>query len=263
MPGPDHPLISITSHRNAHLKRWGSLHEAKGIKRHQQCLVSGKTLVQETLTQYPELCLELIHPHPQSNRFLKSPPHVAHYHLTRDLFHDLDLLGTKFPLVVCSIPPIAALDLTVPPKGLEVLCPFGDPTNLGAMIRSCSAFDVSMFILLKEAAHPFHPKSIRSASGTVFHQKMGWGSGITQLKGREVLRWLVTLDLKGQNVSKWNWPKNVRILIGEEGLGIPPKTFQKTLTIPQSRRVNSLNATTAGSIALFSYRQQHPLDHDQ
>ena len=95
---PHNPPTSITSPRNAHLKRWASLHEAKGIKHHQQCLVSGKTLVQETLSQYPELCLELIHPHAQSTRFVKAKPHVVQYQLTLDLFQNLDLLGTNFPL---------------------------------------------------------------------------------------------------------------------------------------------------------------------
>ena len=252
-------VMSITSSRNAHYKRWMALHEAKGIKQHQQCLVSGKKLVQEMLSQHPELCLDLIHPHAQSTRFITTTSDIPQYQLTFDLFQKLDLLGTNFPLLVCDTPPITSADLTKPPTGLEVLCPIGDPNNLGALIRSCCAFDISKVILLKEAAHPFHPKSIRSSSGTMFHQPMCWGTGITDLKSKQVLRWISALDLKGQKISKYQWPKDVRLLVGEEGLGIPDFPFKKTLTIPQAKKANSLNATTAASIALFSYRQQYPL----
>ena len=260
MPSFPYSVTSVTSSRNAHCKRWVTLHEAKGIKQHQQCLVSGKKLVQEILTQYPELCLELIHPHAQSTRFVKTTSDIAQYQLSLDLFQKLDLLGTNFPLLICHTPPITSADLTIPPTGIEVLCPIGDPNNLGALIRSCCAFDISKVILLKEAAHPFHPRSIRSSSGTMFHQAMYWGTGITDLKSAQLLRWITALDLKGQKMSKYKWPKDVRLLIGEEGLGIPDFPFKKTLTIPQAKNANSLNATTAASIALFSYRQQHPLD---
>ena len=259
MPSLPNSVISITSSRNAQFKRWVALHEAKGIKQHQQCLVSGKKLVQEILSQHTELCLELIHPHAQSRRFVTTDSGVAQYQLTADLFQKLDLLGTNFPLLICHTRPITSADLTKPPTGLEVLCPIGDPNNLGALIRNCCAFDISKVILLKEAAHPFHPKSIRSSSGTTFHQAMYWGTGIADLKSKQVLRWITALDLKGQNMSNYQWPKNVRFLVGEEGLGIPDFPFKKTLTIPQAQNANSLNATTAASIALFSYRQQYPL----
>ena len=236
------------------------MHEAKGIKHHQQCLVSGKKLVQEILSQHSELCLELIHPHAQSIRFVTTTSDIAQYHLTVDLFQKLDLLGTNFPLLVCQTPPITPADLTIAPTGLEVVCPIGDPNNLGALIRSCCAFNISKIILLKEAAHPFHPKAIRSSGGTMFHQQLHWGTGISDLKSKQQLRWIIALDLKGQNVSKYQWPKDVRLLVGEEGPGIPDFPFKKTLTIPQAKKANSLNATTAASIALFSYRLQYPLN---
>ena len=71
--------------------------------------------------------------------------------------------------------------------------------------------------------------------------------------------WIVCLDLEGDNLSHWKWPKNTRLLIGEEGLGLPEGKFQQMVTIPQSREINSLNGAVATSIALFTYRQQFPL----
>ena len=251
-------LSEISSPRNTQLKRWTSLLDSKGLKQHQQCLVSGKTLVPQILSQHPQLCLEVIHPHLRSTFFM-TPPHVVHYRLTHELFRNLDLLGTKSPILVCRFPLISPANLTTPPEGLEILCPFGDPRNVGAIIRSCSAFDVTSLILLEEAAHPFHPKSIRASSGAVFHQRMSWGARLADLQDEEVLKWIIALDLRGKNLSSWKWPEKVRLLIGEEGLGLPRQTFPTTLTIPQTKKANSLNAATAATIALYSYRQQHPL----
>ena len=71
----------------------------------------------------------------------------------------------------------------------------------------------------------------------MFHQPMYWGTGITDLKSEmQLLRWILALDLKGQKVSKYKWPKDVRLLVGEEGLGIPDFPFKKTLTIPQAQK---------------------------
>ena len=258
MPSSSNYLSTITSPRNTQLKRWTSLLDSKGLKQHGQCLVLGKTLVPQILAQHPQLCLEIIHPHLGSS-LLTPPAHVVHYQLTQELFQKLDMLGTKFPILVCRFPPITPSSLTSPPEGLEVLCPFGDPRNVGAIIRSCSAFDVTSLILLEEAAHPFHPKSIRASSGAAFHQRMSWGAKLADLQDEEVLQWIIALDLKGKNLSSWKWPNKVRLLIGEEGSGLPRQAFPTTLTIPQTKKANSLNAATAATIALYSYRQQHPL----
>jgi len=235
-----------------------SLLDSKGLTQHQQCLVSGKKLVRQILVQHPQLCLEVIHPHLRSP-LLVTPSHVVHYRLVQELFRNLDLLRTRSPLLVCRFPLTTTANLTSPPEGLEVLCPFGDPSNVGALIRSCSAFDVTSLILLQEAAHPFHPKSIRASSGAVFDQQMSWGAGMSDLHHQEILQWIIALDLRGKNLSSWKWPKKVRLLIGEEGLGLPRQAFPTTLTIPQTKKANSLNAAVAASIALYSYRQQHPL----
>ena len=263
IPNPSKSLMSntprtITSSRNVQLKRWMSLLDSRGLTQHQQCLVSGEKLVRQILVQFSNRCLEVLYPTP---RFpvLITPQQVRHFRLTPELFRKLDLVGTRFPLLVCQIPPIHLASLTSPPRGLEILCPFGDPTNVGAIIRSSCAFNVASLILLREAAHPFHPKSIRASSGAVFHQELLQGPGMAELHTEEVLQWITALDLKGKTLSSWKWPKNIRLLIGEEGVGLANQTFPNMLAISQTKKANSLNAAIAASIALYSYRQQHPL----
>ena len=56
----------------------------------------------------------------------------------------------------------------------------------------------------------------------------------------------------------FQWPKDVRLLVGEEGPGLPPFSFGKRLAIPMTESVESLNAVAAASMALYAYRVQHP-----
>ncbi|GJL64887.1 MAG: hypothetical protein NPIRA04_35410 [Nitrospirales bacterium] len=221
-------------------------------------MVSGKKIVLETLTRHPTFCQELLYS-PKTPDPPKLPRHVMAFELAEALFQKIDTVGTAFPLLICQTPKISSADLSAPPEGLEVLCPLGNPMNLGIVIRSCSAFGVQKLILLQEAANPFHPKAIRSSSGAVFNLLIEEGPEIQNLTDHELHRWVVSLDLKGRNLSTWEWPQHVRLLIGEEGLGLPDVTFPHTLMIPQTNTVDSLNAATAASIALFAYRRQFPL----
>jgi len=114
-------------------------------------------------------------------------------------------------------------------------------------------------ILLKEAASPFHPKSIRSASGAVLNITFANGPSIQDLHDDKFLSTTVALDVSGKDVTTFRWSKNVRILIGGEGQGLPGGGFPQTAAIPMVKGMHSLNAVVAASIAMYAYRLQHPL----
>jgi TrmH family RNA methyltransferase len=86
-------------------------------------------------------------------------------------------------------------------------------------------------------------------------QTLKWGGSIADLDSVETLQWITALDLQGRNLSTVKCPENVRLLIGEEGVGVPPFHFAERLCIPQNHTSIPLNATVAGSIALYAYRQ--------
>ena len=115
---------------------------------------------------------------------------------------------------------------------------------------------VRRVVLLEESAHPCHPKSMRAASGTVFEVTLVQGPSIRRLP--EPATW-VTLDAQGENLPTFQWPEDIRILVGEEGPGLPPVASVKRLAIPMAESVESLNAVVAASVALYAYRVQYPL----
>lgn len=248
-------IRSISSAQNAHVKRWAALQEARGIERFRQCLVAGRTVVWETLVQHPAQCLELIRRAGTTVPF-SIPAPVKTYALSAALFEKIDLFGTGAPILVCQVPPFPSADLEARPRGLEILCPLGDPANVGALIRTAAAMGVERVILLKESAHPYHPKAIRAASGTMFTVSLAQGPSIRDLT--EAVTW-VTLDAQGESLPAFRWPKDIRLLVGEEGPGLPPLPSGKRLAVPMTDSVESLNAVVAAGMALYAYRVRHPL----
>ena len=246
----------ISSSQNTHLKRWRRLLESQGIDQLGQFLVSGERLVRETLCAHSHRCLELILP-PKGEEFPAFPPDLRLYQLNQKLFDQLDIFGTRFPLLVCRAPDFSVANLASPPDGLEVLCPLGDPANVGAVIRTAVAMGVSNIIVLEESAHPLHPKSVRSASGAIFSATFCSGPSIREVSSGVSV---VGLDLHGEDLPTFGWPKHIRVLVGEEGKGLGHLGLRRTLTIPISSSINSLNAAMAVGMALYAYRLQHPLN---
>jgi len=178
------------------------------------------------------------------------------YQVDQKLFARLDIFGTGFPLLVCRTPDFPVADLLSSPEGLEVLCPLGDPANVGAVIRTAVAMGASKIIVLQESAHPLHPKAVRSSSGAILFGSFYSGPFLREIDSCSSI---VGLGLTGENLQTFVWPKHVRILIGEEGKGLGPRGSGRMVTIPMSSGMDSLNASMAAGMAMYAYRLQHPL----
>ncbi len=248
----------ITSKENPRFTRWQRLLDARGIRKSQQFLLFGEKVVREILQGQSVHCLELIYP-PSWPNLLHAPATVSHYRLEGPLFNILDVFGTRAPVLVCKTPVIPQWDQGEAPGGLELMCPLGDPRNVGALLRTAQAFGVQKVIVLKEAASPFHPQSTRAASGAVLNVALAQGPSIKDLQVHTMVSTIVALDASGKDMTEFQWPQHVRILIGEEGQGLPEMTFPKKVAIPMMKGMPSLNAVVAGSIAMYAYRLKYPL----
>lgn len=240
----------ISSESNPQFKVWQQLAESKGIKKHQLCLVSGRKLVPELLHSRADHVHALLfsEEHQETPLFLADPPASSQkFSLQKNLFKQLDLMGTRAPLLIMRLPQVEAWRAQDVPQGLELFIALGDPANLGAVLRSAEAFDAQRVILLSEAASPFLPKSIRASAGAIFRLPLFHGPSIADLNGE-----FIVLDKTGTTLNEFRFPKNARLLLGEEGQGIPAqlKGAQK-VTIPMAQDTESLNAVVAASIVLY------------
>jgi len=245
--------------------------KTKGIKKFGFFMVCGFRAVLDCLSAHPHLAHNLIFPddfglsdEKQSTTILlKATPlksqGLSFIALARPLFKELDLFGTNAPLLVLHVPEIPSYELANLSGGLEILCALGDPANVGALLRSAAAFGASRVILLKESASPFHPKAVRAASAATLTTPLFEGPSIQELKRIAEESEISALDMGGAPIHRLHWSRDVKILIGEEGQGVPRGDFRR-ISIPISSGVESLNATVAASIALYSYRSYFDLN---
>jgi TrmH family RNA methyltransferase len=167
-------MIRVESPNNEHFKRWKTLSTPKGIRKEGEFILMGNKLVAEFMRDpgdwviRAELVTDQLDPYLEKaygDLRRDQPRGPKTYSLAPGLFNEIDVLGTHANLLVLEAPQIPAMDLSTKPKGLELVCPLGAPTNLGAVIRSALAFGVSRVILTEEACNPFHPKAVKSSAG--------------------------------------------------------------------------------------------------
>ena len=250
----------ISSFDNPHFKSWMSLKKAKGIKKANKCLVLGQKILEELSVQKTHLFHEILYPQhlevnhvQQSNVLLNfaSKLSLPVFRLKQDLFKNLDLFETNAPIGILKVPQMDLWDENQACEGKEILLPLGNSLNLGVVIRSAKAFGISRVILLKEAAHPFLPQAIRSSSGAVFHTCFLLGTSIQELQ-----KPLLALALKGTPLTEFVWPQKARLLIGEEGLGLPSKLSVTSISIKIAKDIDSLNVAVATGIALHDWQSK-------
>ena len=248
--------MRIESHRNPLFKKLLSLTKSKGLKEHQLSLVMGEKLTQEISKQQKSsgsqplrACFWI------KTKGMTLPPGAwkKTLELSQTLFKQLDVMGIESPLLCAPIPPWKPPNQLHGVKGPTLYLALSDPTNLGALIRTCAAFSWKQVVLLKEATHPFLPKAIRASSGTCFGIDFFQGPSIESLKAPG----LVALDGSGEPLKNFSFPPHLKVLVGEEGQGVPDSFSGPRVQIPISAQVESLNATVAASLLIYEWGRRH------
>ncbi len=231
----------ISSSQNSYFKLWKKSLNPRFQKKTKLFLLSGLKIVSEELKN-PHFKGQIIATNANLNHIQNDN---SFFLLTENLFKQLDVLGTGSPLLAMPLPSIPVWK--EPSNQMEVLLPISDPGNLGACLRNCAAFGIQNVVLLKEAASPFHPRALKSASGA--HSILNFFSGPSI---QEITKVDIVLDTKGTSLKNFQWPKTGRLLLGEEGLGIPSSIQGQRVCIETSKKIDSLNVATSLGIALHS-----------
>ena len=237
----------IESSSNALYKKLLSLTKSKGVREEQLCLVSGEKIIAEQISlEAPRDAFWIFYS--ESHPLFEMQPDLQRVLLPKDLFRTLDVVGSDKPLACLSTPKISPWKSGVMPLQHELLCALGDPNNLGALLRSAKAFGIQNVVLLEESCHPFHPKAIKASSGACFGLSYTKGPSIKHLQ--DVQR-LMALDLAAPSVREADFSQPWRLLLGEEGQGVPASLRCQKVSIPYPGNVESLNATIAASILFY------------
>jgi TrmH family RNA methyltransferase len=136
-----------------------------------------------------------------------------------------------------------------------------DPGNLGTIARSAEAFGVTGLLLGERTVSPWNWKAVRASAGSLFRLpalKVELANALREIKARGV-RLLATSSHKGTAIAEVDLRGPVAFIVGSEGAGIPKDVLalaDEVVAIPQSSRVESLNAGIAASILLYEAARQ-------
>jgi 23S rRNA (guanosine2251-2'-O)-methyltransferase len=145
---------------------------------------------------------------------------------------------------------------------LVVLDSIHDPQNLGALLRSACFLGAKGVVIPKDRAAGISSTVIKVAAGAVSYLPV---IRVTNLvRSLEQLRekglWLAGLDLQAhETLYELDLSAPLAIVIGNEQKGIRPLVRRKCdflARIPSSGPLQSLNAATAGAIALAEVQRR-------
>lgn len=137
-----------------------------------------------------------------------------------------------------------------------------DPQNIGAIIRSCVAFDTLALIMQDKNAPEETGAMAKAAAGTIEHLPLcrvtNLSRAVRQLK--EAGFWSVGMDGYAQTtIDKIDKNGKIAIIMGSEGKGmrrLVEEACDSTVRLPISERVESLNVSTAAAIALYEVNKK-------
>jgi 23S rRNA (guanosine2251-2'-O)-methyltransferase len=137
-----------------------------------------------------------------------------------------------------------------------------DPNNLGAIIRSCAAFDVDALLLERKHTAPFSASVAKSSAGAVEHLTIARPHNLEKVVADFKHKGFVVVgaDMHAkQSVWLAEYTTPLIFIIGGEHRAIPPylsKQCSCRVSIPLAKSVQSLNVSAATAILLYECSRQ-------
>jgi len=260
----DTPGIAITSEDNKFYKEIKKFLSGESVKKSGGAAIAGKKIISDYLAKNEFSGLKLLLPDDYSeaskefdliiSKFIEIG---ALYILKKSLYNELQVSTGKTPILIAPLPAISEWDGAIG-KGCTPVIPFQDPLNVGSAVRSAAGFGISKIILTSDAASPYHPKSIRASSGAVFEVEFMRGPALGEifLMTEKSKIEILALDKKGKNISEIDFPPSFILIPGIEGPGLPEIYLERSVSIPLSDKIESLNASVALSIFMYEWNRK-------
>lgn len=149
-------------------------------------------------------------------------------------------------------------------KTVLILDSITDPHNVGAIIRSCDQFGVSLVVMPeRHSANNFSDNEIiaRSSAGSNVYVPIAIVTNLvrTAKSLKDAGFWIYGADAGGESVQKLEFPEQTAIVMGSEGSGISrllKEECDSIVSIPTCGKIDSLNVSVATGVLLYErYRQ--------
>ena len=243
----------ITSRKNPLLQQVKKLLASKKAREEAGLFAAdGTKLLQEAVKYYPGLDTVILSDGveaavPQAVRVIRVPG---------DVMESISPMASpQGALFLCRLPEKKAFEAK---KGMLILDGIQDPGNLGTILRTADALDVTV-VLLEGCADPYGHKVVRASMGAVLRtdvlqstwaevheacRKMGIPVGVTALSDR-------ARDLRQAKLGE------MAVVIGSEGQGVRKEILDSAdaeLIIPMNSHCESLNAAVAATIVMWQMK---------
>lgn len=131
-----------------------------------------------------------------------------------------------------------------------------DPSNLGTVLRSAEAFNVSGVILSADCCDIYNPKVVRGSMGAVFRIPFIIESTVKDFleKNPQLNSYAAVVNSKADSLTDVKFKIPCVVVVGNEGNGIKAETeqaCQNKITIHMEGKAESLNASVAAAILMW------------
>lgn len=136
-----------------------------------------------------------------------------------------------------------------------------DAGNLGTIMRTAAAFNITNIGIIPPAVDYFDPKVIRASMGAAFHLNIQIFDSLEEYRTAHPshTRYAFMLNNQAKTIQEASKTKSepYTLIMGNEASGLP-KSYEATceaIYIPQSEYVDSLNLSIATAIALYEFNK--------
>lgn len=259
-------LRKVESRQNAHVKELRTLFRETIPNEQGEVAIEGMHLVEEAIRSGLRLSA-VFFSESARERAHKLVPQLSSKTQTLILPEDVfaSAVPSEAPQGIAALVRVNAASLedvlATQPALLVMTAGLQDPGNLGTVARSAEAFGATGLVLGEGTVSAWNWKATRASAGTLFRLPTAKASLLEilpKLKTRAV-RVLATSSHKGTPIWDADLRGPIAILVGGEGAGLPKDILaqaDQVVAIPQSPKLESLNAGIAASVILYEAARQ-------
>jgi len=163
-------------------------------------------------------------------------------------------------LALVKRPALTTLDRIAagPLSRILVLEGVNNPDNVGGLFRTAAAFGIELVVVGPNCGDPFYRKAVRTSMAATlavpFVKTRHWPGAIVDLRADGFTVVALTPALSAAPLDAVRPIPKLALLVGSEGEGLTTAALSAasmSARIPMAAAVDSLNVTTAASIAMY------------
>lgn len=246
------------------VKRAAALARKKDRREQQRFLVEGPQAVRELLVHQPELASVVFatmgtEPWQHEIDRLASEAEVRIERATDEVLAAMaETVNPQGVIAVAQMPEVSVEQAVAGSRLVAILHEIRDPGNAGTVLRAADAAGADAVVFAGESIDPFHPKVVRSTTGSLFHLPVAVAATLPDALDACRAAGLTSYaaDVHGDDLldSRAELARPVAWVFGNEARGLTPEDralTDRALKLPIYGAAESLNLATAASVLLY------------